>query len=166
MKELKTMKNVIFAQKNENGSVTIIALIILIVLTIIGISASRTATIDIKIAANQIPYKKSFYISEGGVNRESIEVGSGSYPVLNVDNFGSHLADEAGQDNGNPLPSPTPHEVAGHSYDFDLVYEGHFLPPAGYSVTNFSRYDYSIDSTAGNVEVDSRYYKIGPNAGT
>jgi hypothetical protein len=166
MKELKTMKNFIFAQKNENGSVTIIALIILIVLTIIGISASRTATIDIKIAANQIPYKKSFYISEGGVNRESIEVGSGSYPVLNVDNFGSHLADEAGQDNGNPLPSPTPHEVAGHSYDFDLVYEGHFLPPAGYSVTNFSRYDYSIDSTAGNVEVDSRYYKIGPNAGT
>ena len=160
------MKNFIFAQKNENGSVTIIALIILIVLTIIGISASRTATIDIKIAANQIPYKKSFYISEGGVNRESIEVGSGSYPVVNIENFGAHLADEAGQDNGNSLPSPTPHEVAGHSYDFDLVYEGHFLPPAGYSVTNFSRYDYSVDSTAGNVEVDSRYYKIGPNAGT
>jgi hypothetical protein len=166
MKELKTMKNIIFAHKNENGSVTIIALIILIVLTIIGISASRTATIDIKIAANQIPYKKSFYISEGGINRESIEVGSGSYPVVNVDDFGSHLADEAGQDNGNPLPSPTPHEVAGHSYDFNLVYEGYFLPPAGYSVTNFSRYDYSIDSTAENVEIDSRYYKIGPNAGT
>jgi hypothetical protein len=166
MKELKTMKNIIFAHKNENGSVTIIALIILIVLTIIGISASRTATIDIKIAANQIPYKKSFYISEGGINRESIEVGSGSYPVVNVDDFGAHLADEAGQDNGNPLPSPAPHEVAGHPYDFNLVYEGHFLPPAGYSVTNFSRYDYSIDSTSGNVGVDSRYYKIGPNAGT
>jgi len=159
------MKNIVVAHKNENGSVTIIALIILIVLTIIGISASRTATIDIKIAANQIPYKKSFYVSEGGVNRESIEVGSGSYPVLNVDNFGSHLADEAGQDNGNPLPSPTPHEVAGHSYDFDLVYEGHFLPPPGYGI-NYSRYDYSIDSTAGNVGIESRYYKIGPNAGT
>ena len=165
MKELMTMKNFIFAQKNENGSVTIIALIILIVLTIIGISASRTATIDIKIAANQIPYKKSFYISEGGVNRESIEVGSGSYPVVNVENFGAHLADEAGQDNGNLLPTPTPHEVAGHSYDFNLVYEGYFMPPAGYGI-HFSRYDYSIDSTAGNVGVDSRYYKIGPNAGT
>lgn len=165
MKELMTMKNFIFAQKNENGSVTIIALIILIVLTIIGISASRTATIDIKIAANQIPYKKSFYISEGGVNRESIEVGSGSYPVVNVENFGSHLADEAGQDNGSPLPLPTPHEVAGHSYDFNLVYEGYFMPPAGYGI-HFSRYDYSIDSTAGNVLIDSRYYKIGPNAGT
>lgn len=165
MKELKTMKNTVVARTSENGSVTIIALILLVVMTIIGISASRTATIDIKIAANQIPYKKSFYISEGGVNRESIEVGSGSYPVLNVENFGAHLADEAGQDNGNLLPAPTPHEVAGHSYDFDLVYEGHFLPPAGYGL-DFSRYDYSIDSTAGNVGVDSRYYKIGPNAGT
>ena len=165
MKELKTMKNIVVAHKRENGSVTIIALILLVVMTIIGISASRTATIDIKIAANQIPYKKSFYISEGGVNRESIEVGSGSYPVVNVENFGAHLADEAGQDNGSPLPLPTPHEVAGHSYDFNLVYEGYFMPPAGYGI-HFSRYDYSIDSTAGNVGVDSRYYKIGPNAGT
>ena len=165
MKELKTMKNTVVARTSENGSVTIIALILLVVMTIIGISASRTATIDIKIAANQIPYKKSFYISEGGVNRESIEVGSGSYPVLNVDNFGARLANQTIQDNGNPLPSPTPHEVAGHSYDFELFYEGHFLPPAGYGI-NYSRYDYSIDSTAGNVGIESRYYKIGPNAGT
>lgn len=159
------MKNIVVAHKSENGSVTIIALILLVVMTIIGISASRTATIDLQIAGNQIPYKKSFYISEGGVNRESIEVGRGSYPVVNVDNFGSHLADEAGQDNGSALPLPTPHEVAGHPYDFNLVYEGYFLPPAGYGIY-FSRYDYSIDSTAGNVEIDSRYYKIGPNAGT
>ena len=159
------MKNIVVAHKSENGSVTIIALILLVVMTIIGISASRTATIDLQIAANQIPYKKSFYISQGGVNRESIEVGRGSYPVVIVDNFGSHLADEAGQDNGSTLPLPTPHEVAGHPYDFNVVYEGYFLPPAGYGI-DFSRYDYSIDSTAGNVEIDSRYYKIGPNAGT
>ena len=87
----------------------------------------------------------------------------GNYPVINV-HLPAKLADQTGQTDGNPLPNPVPHMVASASYNFDLDYEGYFLPPAGYSVLRFSRYDYSIDSTGANVRVFSRYYKIGPRA--
>jgi hypothetical protein len=65
------------------------------------------------------------------------------------------------------------YEVAGSTYtgspynnpyDFTLDYLGFFLPPQGYSVVHFSRYDYFIDVTGGNVRVASRYFKIGPKA--
>ena len=148
---------------DENGNVTVIALMILVVLTVIGISASRTSTTDIRIAGNEIPYKRNFYVAEGGVGREASEVGRGNYPVINV-HLPAKLADQTGQTDGNPLPNPVPHMVASASYNFDLDYEGYFLPPAGYSVLHFSRYDYSIDSTGANVRVFSRYYKIGPRA--
>ena len=70
----------------ENGSVTVIALMILVVLTLIGISASRTSTTDMQIANNQIPHKRDFYFSEGGQNREAATIGRGGYPVSDVNN--------------------------------------------------------------------------------
>lgn len=138
----------------ENGNVTVIALMILVVLTLIGISASRTSTTDMQIANNQIPHKQDFYISEGGQNREAADIGIGSHPVVDVNTPDPDLADGT-------------HEVlTGKTYDYTIGYEGHFLPPKGYDTTGFARYDYSIDTKGGesNFEIDGRYYKIGPIA--
>jgi PilX N-terminal len=146
----------------ERGSVTVIALMILVVLTLIGIMASRTSTTDIKIAANEIPYKQNFFLAEGGLNREAAEVGQGDYAVTQI-NINGQLADQTGQSNGDPLPGPA-HVVAGAAYNFTLDYLGYFLPPPGYSVIHFSRYDYDISATGGRVNVASRFYKIGPKA--
>jgi len=52
--------------KNEQGSVLVVALMILVLLTIIGISASTTSTIDIQIAGNEKFHKISFYAADGG----------------------------------------------------------------------------------------------------
>ena len=145
--------------QREEGSVMVIALMLLVILTLIGIMATRTSTTDIQIAGNQIPYKQNFFIGEGGLNREAAEVGRGNYPVLQINTTGQ-LAD---QDSGS-LPPPTPHVVAGTAYSFTVDYLGYFLPPPGYSVIHFSRYDYDIDVTGGRINVASRYYKIGPKA--
>jgi len=157
------MKYVMNGPQREEGSVMVIALMLLVILTLIGIMATRTSTTDIQIAGNQIPYKQNFFIGEGGLNREAAEVGRGNYPVLQINTTGQ-LADETGQANGNPLPAPRPHVVAGTAYTFTLDYLGYFLPPPGYSVIHFSRYDYDIDVTGGRINVASRYYKIGPKA--
>jgi len=146
----------------ERGSVTVIALMILVVLTLLGIMASRTSTTDIQIAGNEIPYKQNFFIAEGGLNREAAEVGRGDYAVTQI-HINGQLADQTGQSNGNPLPGPA-HVVVGAAYNFTLDYLGYFLPPPGYSVIHFSRYDYDINATGGRVNVASRYYKIGPRA--
>jgi hypothetical protein len=173
------MRNSIVKNQSEQGSITVIALMILVVLTLLGITISRTSTIDVQIAGNEIPYKQNFYVAEGGIHREAAEVGQGGYTVLDVQNT-SFLANETGLDNGNgiedtggegdpsSLPAPRPHRVGGKNYNFSLYYLGFFLPPQGYSVVHFSRYDYGVDAfgdpAGSRIRVASRYFKIGPKA--
>jgi len=52
---------------NEDGFVLIVALFVLILLTIIGISATSTTTIDLQISQNDKAYKIAFYNADGGV---------------------------------------------------------------------------------------------------
>jgi len=152
------MTNPIVKNRYESGSITVIALMILVVLTLIGIAATRTSTTDIRIAANVIPYKQDFYVAEGGLHREAAEIGRGNYPVPDIEipmTLATHM------DVGLPGPA---HEVLGTPYEFSVDYLGFFNPPAGYSIIHFSRYDYLVDTKGGNVRVASRYYKVGPKA--
>jgi len=52
---------------NEDGSVLLIAMIMLALLTIIGISATNTSTIEVQIAANDRIYKQNLCVAEGAV---------------------------------------------------------------------------------------------------
>jgi len=150
--------------KSEEGNLTIIAFVLLVVLTLIGIFATKTAQIDLQTAYNEVPYKQNFYIAEGGVNREAAELGRGMYPVPNV-NSPQLLATHT----SGSLPGPA-HTVLGSPYEFSIRYLGFFPAPAGYSALHFSRYDYNVDaraggtSSSGQVRVASRLYKIGPKA--
>jgi hypothetical protein len=52
--------------KNEDGYLTIVAaLVILALLTVIGISASRVAGTEATLARNEVVYKRNFYLAEG-----------------------------------------------------------------------------------------------------
>ena len=51
---------------NSNGGVTIAALLILAVLTIIGISSISTSNIEVQIATNDKVHKMAFYAADGG----------------------------------------------------------------------------------------------------
>jgi Tfp pilus assembly protein PilX len=152
------MRRIRFQCCGQGGNVTAIALMLLIVLTLLGVMATRTATTDIRIARNEIPYKQNFYISEGGIHREAAEIGRGNYPVSNL-NTPAVLATH----NSSSLPGPA-HEVNGKPYEFTISYEGFYRPPAGYSAIHFSRYDYSIEASTENVGIETRHYKIGPKA--
>ena len=154
--------------KEEQGSITIVALLILVVLTILGVTISRTTTLDLKISTNETIRKQRFYVAEGGVYREAAEVGEGNYAVTNIYQP-RPLANQGGltNANGNVIDTNLPgaaHQVYGSNYDFDLDYVGFFLPPKGYSVDQFSRYDFDIRADRNNVNVYGRFYRIGPKA--
>lgn len=51
---------------NENGSVLVVALIMLVLLTLIGISATTTSEIETKIAGNERAFKRNLYLAEAG----------------------------------------------------------------------------------------------------
>lgn len=149
--------------RREEGSVLVTAFIFLVILTLIGIFATRTAQMDMQVASNEIPYKRNFYIAEGALYREAAELGRGNYPVTNVDNQ-QQLAKREGTTVTGTLPAPTDHTIFGQTYDFTIDYLGAFPPPSGYSAIHFTRYDYDVDVTANRVRVASRLYKIGPKA--
>ena len=51
--------------KNSRGSALVVALLMLVVLTLIGISASTTTTFELQIAGNDKLFKKAFYSADG-----------------------------------------------------------------------------------------------------
>ena len=62
------MKKVMTNVNNEDGYFLILAtLMILVLLTILGVSASRTANTEITVAANEMVYQRNFYLAEGAL---------------------------------------------------------------------------------------------------
>ena len=62
------MTDILLKNQNETGSVTIIAaLMILVILTLIGISATSTTTVELQIAANDQFHKIAFYNADSGL---------------------------------------------------------------------------------------------------
>ncbi len=49
---------------NEDGTVLVLALIMLVLLTLIGISATTTSMIETRISGNERVYKQNFYAAE------------------------------------------------------------------------------------------------------
>ena len=57
---------------NEDGSAIVIALMVLMVVTIIGISSSNKTTVELQIVRNEGIYKENLYLAEGGA-QEAIQ---------------------------------------------------------------------------------------------
>ena len=150
------MHSFIIRLKNREGNVMILAFILLIVLTLLGIFATRTAQMDLQVAYNEIPYRQNFYLAEGGLSREAAELGTAT--PANIKPTGD-----------NTKTTRTLSPIFSYQY---LVHQlGTYVAPKGYSAIHFSRYDFSVEtwagggtSASGEVSVASRLYKIGPKA--
>jgi hypothetical protein len=66
LRELTTMERDIV--ENQRGVSLVIALLILLILTLIGISAISTTTFETNIAGNERLYNRAFYTSDAGVD--------------------------------------------------------------------------------------------------
>ena len=65
-RKLKNMKAIISICANEKGSALLVALLILVLLTLMGISATTTSTIEVEMAGNEKFYEMAFYSAESG----------------------------------------------------------------------------------------------------
>ena len=55
--------------QNQKGAVLVLALLLLLVMTILGISLINTATFDIQISGNERAQTDAFYAAEAGIQR-------------------------------------------------------------------------------------------------
>ncbi|MBW1720251.1 MAG: hypothetical protein JRJ43_11985 [Deltaproteobacteria bacterium] len=60
------MKYIFYTRSNEKGSALVLSVLILLLLTIIGIAATNTSTIEILISGNDKVHKMAFHQAEGG----------------------------------------------------------------------------------------------------
>lgn len=101
---------------NQRGSALIVALLMLVILTLIGISATTTTTFELQISGNDKLYKRSFFAADGGTSagselvEQSIEERDwtddstrGNVGIMNGD-FYLNRDTDAGID---PIPSDT-----------------------------------------------------------
>ena len=61
------MKSIMHSVRNENGTVMVIAVLIMAILTILGLSAIDTSTVEVQITSNEQIYKRNFYKAEAAV---------------------------------------------------------------------------------------------------
>ncbi|GAG11109.1 unnamed protein product, partial [marine sediment metagenome] len=62
----KKLKERFYIVNNEKGSVLLVSVLILILVTVIGIAATNTSTIEILISGNDKWHKMAFHEADGG----------------------------------------------------------------------------------------------------
>ena len=84
---------------NNHGSVLVIGLLALILLTLIGVSATTTSSIEVQIAGNDKASKEAFYAAEFGLSMgEQVVHGFSNRVDLNEDSVAGRYAKNAQPD--------------------------------------------------------------------
>lgn len=140
----------------ESGSIHFVAVMLVALLTVLGMSISSMSTTELQIARNEGDSKQAFYIAEGGAQRAVMEVRQGTYPIDNIFLPGVLAAcDPSGQ------ISDSPYRIAGEPYAISVSYLGVFPAPKGFSSIEFSRYDYEVRARKDASRVRVRCGRIG-----
>jgi hypothetical protein len=148
------------SSKNEKGSVLLVALIMLALLSLIGVAATRTTSTELQIAGNEKFQKIAFYTAEAGRG----------YVVRSPNLYG---ADNITLDNKINFPDdadPSVKQTLGGAQAFngDVEYLGSFNAPrgSGFEAGKFLAHKYRMtcngygpsDSTR---QIEAGFYRIG-----
>ena len=129
---------------NEKGSTLIISVLILLLLTVIGIAATNTSTIEILISGNDKVHKMVFYTAESGW-QVAVNWLDNQFPEIT----GNRGSDKSGGDidfSSGKYHNPDGIQLSDtDEYSVDVAFTGAQSVP-GYSA-EFKRYTYQIDST-------------------
>lgn len=75
------LKSVSILQNERGALMIIVAVVMLALLTLISVAASRTARIELRIAANDYAYQRCFYNAEGAAVEALARLEEGSHPL-------------------------------------------------------------------------------------
>ena len=145
---------------NENGFVIVIALIMLAIVTVIGIAATRTSETELQISGNEKLHKLSFYAAEAA--RGYVADDNSLYGGDNItEGVGIYFPNNAD-------PSATYDLDPTQSFKGDVGYIGFSAPPrgSGYEAEKFKahRYQMTCDGygpSNSQSKIEAGFYRIG-----
>ncbi len=132
------------------GFMLVVILVFLSLLSLLGIWALNTSSMEIQIAGNQQRYEENFSVAEGGSNSEATRLGYNIRPEYNVtdptrinfDLTAGSYNDCSTWPTDNLIPSGTDNKCA---YGYFVTYLYPDIPPKGYDADAFSAYKFRID---------------------
>jgi Tfp pilus assembly protein PilX len=131
---------------SERGSAILIAVFVLFILTLLGLYATTSSTVDIQIASNDRDYVGVFYTAESGW-QVAVSWIDAQYPLptinMGLDTSGGSDSFSAGKYASPDSTALDPKAI--NSYSVTSQYNG-TQKAAGYS-TDFKRFLYTITST-------------------
>jgi Tfp pilus assembly protein PilX len=150
----------IYPLDNETGSTLVMALMVLVVVTILGIFSINTSTTELTIARNDRLYTMAFYASEAA--RGYVPPHTGLYGENNITQ-GSSLSFASG------TPGDFSLNTNNSSFNGTVGYTGFSQAPrgSGYEVSKFRAHRYEMTCNgydgSGNSEIiiQSGFYRIG-----
>jgi len=138
-----------FQLKNETGSVTILAVVLLVLLTLLGMAAISTSSIETQIAGNEVRHKLAFYAAESAA--AYVAWSPDLYGPDNITpgdpHFFPNSTSGASYVQYTTLPNPDPIGAAGtQSFNGQVTYSGSSSPPrgSGYSAGAFRAHQYQM----------------------
>ena len=137
------MKRIVDTIANDRGSALLIALLVLVLLTLMGISATTTSTIEVQMAGSEKVYEMAFYAAESGW-QASLNWLDQQYPAIT-----QNLGWDQGSGTFVEANFNTPdYSVLASDNDTEYSTKIEFLGTGavpGYG-TNFRRFNYRVDS--------------------
>lgn len=138
---------------NEKGSALLMVLMVLAMVTLLGISATNTSLVEIKIAGHEKSFIRNFFVADSGWREGRLWLNAKATPPVKIDS-----------DFVRELDNP-PKDLGGVSYAYSVTELDENEPVPGYG-KNFSSFAYLVNSDADSgrhqVEVEMRkVYKVG-----
>jgi len=141
------MKRIVDTIANDRGSALVVALLVLVLLTLMGISATTTSTIEVQMAGNEKFHDMAFYAAESGW-QTSLNWLDRQYPGI-TEKVGwdesatplSTFSPGAKYDHPDPIVLAEDNDT---EYSVKIEFVGTRAVP-GYG-TNFRRFNYRVNS--------------------
>ena len=145
---------------NENGSVIVIALLMLAIVTIIGIAATRTSETELRFAGKEKFHKLSFYAADAA--RGYVAEDTGLWGADNI-TVGESIDFPNNADSSERYPLDSTQSFKG-----DVEYLGFSAPPrgSGYGVGKFKAHNYRMTCDGygpsnSQSQIGAGFYRIG-----
>jgi hypothetical protein len=155
-----------FRLKNEKGSVTILAVVLLILLTLLGMAAISTSSIETQIAGNEVRHKLAFYAAESAA--AYVAWSPDLYGPDNIDSTDPHFfpnpTSGASYVQKTTQQNPDPIGTAGTQFfNGQVTYSSSSSPPrgSGYSAGTFRAHQYQMTCNGYSTNNASETLMIG-----
>jgi hypothetical protein len=128
-------KKLVYPLKDQSGVALVLALVMIVILTLIGLASTYTSTFEMKLSGNKRGTTDAFYAADSGVQVVTANVDNFSLPGKYVDNKYNPFTDPNN-------PNPTKAKVL---IQYDTTQEGS-PRGSGFSAISFEFKHFVIDS--------------------